>query len=429
VKSWSERVREEAGTRAGELGLPGPKHDAWRLIDLSALYGQKPAAGVLPAAGVPTAGAGVPDIDAQAIAQSHRIVFVDGCFSRALSDLPEDDAVRIAPLGLEDAALHAHFGKSLQDEAFAQLNTRDFTDCAWIHVKGVLEKPIHVLHVATRPPAAPAVGTPAAGNTPAVGTPAAGNTPAALHMRCLVVLEPHAQALLIEEYAGSGESCFVNAMTEIVVGESARLRHVRVQSEGMQSVHIGNTAVTLDRGAGFDSTSLAFGARLSRHFLHLVHQGEGAHAHLDGLILTEGRQISDEHTRIEHRVPHCSSVQRHKCIAGGASTAVFSGNIVVHRNAVGTDTRQESRNLLLSGRAKIDAQPQLEILNDDVSCKHGATVGQIDAESLFYLKSRGIDEASAKKLLIYAFAAEIVDRIPLPAMVERLRAAMLGRLA
>ena len=417
MKSWSERVREEAGARAGELGLPGPKHDAWRLIDLSALYGQKPAAGALPAAGVLTAG--VPVIDAQAIAQAHRIVFVDGCFSRALSDLPQDEGIRIAPLGLEDAALHAHFGRSMRDEVFAQLNTRDFTDCAWIHVKGVLEKPIHVLHVATRPPAAPAAGN----------TPAAGIMPAALHMRCLVVLEPHAQALLIEEYAGSGESCFVNGMTEIVVGESARLRHVRVQSEGMQSVHIGNTAVTLDRGAGFDSTSLAFGARLSRHFLHLVHQGEGAHAHLDGLILAEGRQVSDEHTRIEHRVPRCSSVQRHKCIAGGASTAVFSGNIVVHRNAVGTDTRQESRNLLLSGRAKIDAQPQLEILNDDVSCKHGATVGQIDAESLFYLKSRGIDEASAKKLLIYAFAAEIVDRIPLPALVERLRAAMLGRLA
>ncbi|MHB1299930.1 MAG: Fe-S cluster assembly protein SufD, partial [Burkholderiales bacterium] len=426
MKNWSEHLRGEAGARAAELGLPGPKHEAWRLIDLSALYGQKPAAGVLPAAGVPTAGvlltagaagvlptAGVPDIDAQVIAEAHRIVFVDGCFSRALSDLPEDEGLRIAPLGLEDAALHAHFGKSLQDEAFAQLNTRDFTDCAWIHVKGVLEKPIHVLHVATRPPA-PAVGTPAAGTpaAPAVGnTPAAGNTPASCCMRCLVVLEPHAQALLVEEYAGSGESCLVNAMTEIVVGESARLRHVRVQSEGMQSVHIGNTAVTLDRDAGFDSTSLAFGARLSRHFMHLVHQGEGAHAHLDGLILTEGRQVSDEHTRIDHRVPHCSSVQRHKCIAGGASTAVFSGNIVVHRGAKGTDTRQESRNLLLSGRAKIDAQPQLEILNDDVSCKHGATVGQIDAESLFYLKSRGIDEASAKKLLIYAFAAEIVDRI------------------
>ncbi len=396
MKPWPESLREAAGLRVEELGLPDQKDDAWRLIDLSVLYDR--GKGLSVASVSPTAVA----IDAQVIVESYRLVFVDGCFSETLSNLSQDDMVKIAPLGLEDGTLHAYFGKNFQEQAFAQINTRDFTDCAWIHVKGETQKPIHVLHVTT-----------------------GASVPC--YMRCLVVLEPHAQAHLIEEYMGE-ESCFVNVVSEIVIGDLAKLRHVRVQSESMQSVHVGNTAVHLGRSGQYDATSLSFGAKWSRHFLHVVYQGEDAQVQLDGLILTEGCQISDEHTRIEHRVPRCRSVQRHKCIAGGVSTAVFSGNIVVHSGAVGTDTRQESRNLLLSGLAKVDAQPQLEILNNDVSCKHGATVGQIDSESLFYLRSRGVDEVMARKSLIYAFAAEIVDRIPIPVLVERLRASMLGRL-
>ncbi|HQT26517.1 MAG TPA: Fe-S cluster assembly protein SufD, partial [Burkholderiales bacterium] len=220
---------------------------------------------------------------------------------------------------------------------------------------------------------------------------------------------------------------FVNGMTEVVLQEHAALRHVRVQREGADAVHVGNTEVNMERGSSYDSTVVSLGGRLSRHFLHLSHHGEGCEARLEGLTSADGRQISDVHTRVEHLVPNCKTVQRQKCIADGASSAVFSGDIVVHRGAAGTDTRQESRNLLLSGRAKIDAQPQLEILNDDVSCRHGATVGQLDLEELFYLKSRGLSELEARKLLIYAFAAEIVDRIPIPALVESLK--QFGRLA
>ncbi len=389
--------REEAEVRARTLKLPGPKHESWRLTDLAYLYGQTFQA---------AEGAGeLPDIAAQVIPEAHRIVFVDGRFSSKLSDLPEIDNVKVSPLGLEDAGLHEHFGQSMQDEVFAQLNARNFEDCAFIRVTGEVKQPIHVLHVSTK-----------------------REFPVALYARCLVVLEEQARATLIEAYAGEGH-CFDNAMTEVVLQAQAGLRHVRVQREGDQAVHVGNTVVALERGSNYDATMLALGGRLSRHYLEVSHHGEGAEARLEGLTLVDGRQIADVHTRIDHFVPNCQTVQRQKCIAGGSSTAVFSGNIVVHERASGTDTKQESRNLLLSGKAKIDAQPQLEILNDDVSCRHGATVGQLDSEELFYLKSRGLSFDAARKLLIYAFAAEIVDRIPVRTLVESLRESMFGRLS
>jgi len=383
--NWMDQARQDAGARAAALGIPGPRHPGWRLIDASAL--KQDVGGE----------AAEVSIDAHVLPGSVRIVFVNGRYAASLSEPGNDPKVRVAPLGLEADALHAHFGRSLEAEYYAQWNAQQFEDCAFVQVKGEAQQAIHVLHVGTH------------------GTS---------HARCLVVLEANARATLVEEYLGDG---FTNAVTEVVLGEHAHLRHVRVQENA--GLHVGNTDARLDSGAHYDSTMLSLAGKLSRHYLHVDYLGEHAEATLNGLNLSDGRQVADVHTRVDHRVPNCRTVQRHKCIAGGASTSVFSGNIVVHKGARGTDTRQESRNLLLSPRARIDAQPELEILNDDVSCKHGATVGRIDAESLFYLKSRGIDEASAKQLLIYAFAAEIVDRIALPALVERLRAAMLGRLA
>lgn len=394
---WAQRLREAGEARAKALRLPGAKDESWRLTDLSALYGREY---------LPAAGGSVPvGIDAWRIPGALRIVFVDGRYSEELSDLPESGAVQVSPLGLEDPALHAHFGKGLEEEAFAQLNLRNFEDCAFVAVKGEAEAPIHVLFVSSRREA-----------------------PAALYARCLVVLGPHARATLVEEYAGEG-ACFVNALTEIVLGEQSSLRHVRVQRQDDQSVHVGHADAHLAQGSHYDATSLSFGGRLSRHVLQVSHEGEGTDAQLDGLIVADGRQVLDVHTKIDHLVPNCRTVQRQKCISGGSSSAVFSGNIVVHEGARGTETKQESRNLLLSGRAKIDAQPQLEILNDDVSCRHGATVGQIDAEELFYLKSRGLSEDTARQLLIYAFAAEIVERIAVAALAESLKQSLFGRLS
>ena len=390
-------LRGQAEVRARALKFPQDKDDDWRLTGLAVLHEQE----YLPA-GKTTQ---IPSIEGFAIPGSCRIVFVDGFYHPALSDLSGQNEIRVSPLGQEEKSLHAHFDKGMKDAVFAQINARNFTDCAWVHVQGEIQRIVHVLHVTT-PHQKPVVS----------------------YGRALVVLEANARVTLVEEYTGPDSPYSVNSMTEAVLGEGADLRHIRVQREGAQAVHLGHALVTLSRGAHYDSTALALGGRFSRYDQRVLHQGEGSDVRLDGLILADGSQVADTHTRIEHLAPGCRSLQQHKCIANGNSIAVFSGNIVVHRNAKGTDTRQSSRNLLLSGKARIDAQPQLEIMNDDVSCKHGATMGKLDAEELFYLMSRGLRESQARKLLIHAFAAEIVDRISIRTLVRSLRESIDGRL-
>ncbi len=391
-------VREQAEDRARMLKLPQERHDDWCLTGLGALYEQV----YLPAGKT----AEIPSVEDFKIPDSCRIVFVDGFYDPVLSDLSSQDEITVSPLGQEDEFLHAHFDKGMKDSVFAQINSRNFTDCAWIIVKGKAQQIVHVLHVTTH-----------------------HQNPVVSYGRALVVLEAHADVTLVEEYTGPDCPYLVNTMTEVVLGNEASLRHIRVQRDGVQAVHMGYALATLSAGAHYDSTTLALGGRFSRLEQQVLHQGEGAEAQLDGLILADVNQVADTHTRIDHLVPGCRSKQQHKCIASGNSVAVFSGNIVVHRGAKGTDTRQSSRNLLLSSKARIDAQPQLEIMNDDVSCKHGATMGVLDAEELFYLMSRGLTEPQARKLLVYAFAAEIVDRIPIRPLVQSLRASIDGRLA
>jgi len=287
------------------------------------------------------------------------------------------------------------------------LNTNFFEDGAWVSVASELAEPIHLLHVATR-----------------------REVPSAIYPRCMVVMESSSRATVVEDYVGLDDGIyFSNAVTEVVLKEHAQLQHVRVQREEKNAFHVGHCSVESGRDSVYSAISVALGARLSRHTLHVTQQGEGAEMHLDGLALIAGRQIADTHTRIDHAVPRGKSVQLHKCIADGSAHAIFSGKIMVHAGAVGTDSVQSSRNLLLSDKARIDTQPQLEIFNDDVSCKHGATVGQIDADALFFLKSRGFSEERARNLLTHAFAAEIIDKIPVPSLVESLGRAILERIS
>lgn len=390
-------LREQAEAQARTLKLPEDRHDDWRLTGLAAFYDQEffPAGKTLE----------VPSIEGFMIPGSCRIVFVDGFYHSVLSDLSGQDEIRVSPLGQEDNSLHAHFNKGMKDSVFAQINARNFTDCAWVYVKGEAPRIVHVLHVTTR-----------------------HQRPVMLHGRAMVVLEAKAKVTLVEEYIGPDTPYLTNNLTEVVLGEEADLRHIRIQREGAQAVHLGHALVTLSCRARYDSTALALGGKFSRYDQRVLHEGEGAEARLDGLILADENQVADTHTRIDHLAPDCRSFQQHKCIASGQSTAVFSGNIVVHRGAKGTDTRQSSRNLLLSRKARIDAQPQLEIMNDDVSCKHGVTMGKLDAEELFYLVSRGLQESQARKLLIHAFAAEIMDRISIQPLVQSLRDSIDGRL-
>jgi Fe-S cluster assembly protein SufD len=240
------------------------------------------------------------------------------------------------------------------------------------------------------------------------------------------VAEQGAEVTVVEDYVGlqDGAAC-VNAVTEIAVGPNAHVRHVRRQQESAASFHIATCAVRLERDASYRSVAVAAGARISRLNLNVLQAGVGTSCQLDGLALIRDRQLADTHSFVDHAHPHGTSRQLHKCVVGGHAHAVFNGRIMVRPGAQRTDSAQASRNLLLSRRAHVDTKPQLEIFADDVKCAHGATVGQLDAEELFYLRSRGLSEPVARGLLTYGFAAEIVDRIPVPSVAEALRRTVL----
>jgi Fe-S cluster assembly protein SufD len=408
VKSegWLEQIRTAALEHAANLNFPSASHDDWRFTDLSALFQH----GFHPVATY--AKLTLSDIEKFLIPGAIRLVFVDGCYATELSDLTQTGTgVTVASLAdrLGDPWVEKNFGHHApyKQDAFVALNTNFFEDGAWVHVASEVTRPIHLLHIATK-----------------------REVPSAIYPRCLVVMDASSRATMIEDYVGLGDGIyFSNAVTEVVLEKHAQLQHVRVQREEKNAFHIGHCSVKLGRESVYASTSLAFGARLSRHTLHIVQQGEGAEMHLNGLALISGRQIADTHTQIDHAAPRGKSIQLHKCIADGSAHAIFSGKIIVHAGAVGTDSAQSSRNLLLSDKARIDTQPQLEIFNDDVSCKHGATVGQIDADALFFLKSRGFTEERARNLLTHAFAAEIIDKIPVPSLVESLGRTILERIS
>jgi Fe-S cluster assembly protein SufD len=403
-KSWLEQIRTEALEHAAILNFPSARHDDWRFTDLSPLFmhGFK---------SVDTfAKLNLGEIEKFLIPGAIQLVFVDGCYAPNLSDLKiAGTGVTVASLAdrLGDQLVESNFGRyaPYKTDAFVALNTNFFEDGAWVHVAKEVAVPIHLLHVATR-----------------------RGTPSAIYPRCMVVMESSSSATLVEDYVSLDAGIyFTNVVTEVVLKDNSRLQHVRLQREDNSAFHVGHCSVESGRDSVYAATSIALGARLSRHTLHVTQQGEGAEMSLNGLALISGRQIADTHTLVDHAVPRGKSVQLHKCIADGSAHAIFSGKIMVHAGAIGTDSAQSSRNLLLSGKARIDTQPQLEIFNDDVSCKHGATIGQIDRDVLFFLKSRGLSEIRARNLLTHAFAAEIIDKIPVPSLVESLGLAILDR--
>jgi Fe-S cluster assembly protein SufD len=243
--------------------------------------------------------------------------------------------------------------------------------------------------------------------------------------RCLVVAESGSAVTVIEDYVvlhqtgWEEEANFTNAVTEITLEDNARVNHVRIQREGSKAFHIANCRVSLGRSSHYQSVSVALGAQISRYKLDVL-LAEGAECAIDGLALIAANQLADTHTCIDHAQPHAISRQLHKCIVGGRAHAVFNGKVLVRQGAQRSDSIQSSRNLLLTDKAQVDTKPQLEIVADDVKCAHGATVGQLDSEEVFYLKSRGLSDSVARNLLTYAFAAEIIDRIPVASLKHQL---------
>ena len=398
-------LREKAHTALGALVLPTLRDEAWRFTDLAPLH-QLAFQPMLAADDLQPA-----DIAALCLdGASTRLVFLDGVYAPQLSSPGQDDGAVVTDLPnamlTHAAALEAHLGRHMRlgDNVFAALNTAFMQDAAVLVVprQVALAAPVHLLFVATQ----------------------AG---VVSHPRCLVLAEAGSRVTLIEDYVALQEAAyFVNPVTEIVLADQAHLTHVRVQRDSLQSLHLANCAVSVGRSASYESVSVAMGAQLSRYNLNVA-LGEGANCAVDGLAWLGGNQLADTHSCIDHIQPHGTSRQLHKCIADGRAHAVFNGRVMVRPGAQHTDSRQSSRNLLLNGRAQVDTQPQLEIFADDVKCTHGATVGQLDPEEVFYLQSRGLSESVARKLLTYAFGAEILDRVSLPSLKHRLQQLMLAQ--
>jgi Fe-S cluster assembly protein SufD len=243
------------------------------------------------------------------------------------------------------------------------------------------------------------------------------------HPRNLVVVGRNAQVTIVETYVGTGRY-FTNAVTEIVAGEGAVVDHYRIECESLDAYHVGNVFIHEERAASVTSRSVVLGAALARSETHVALAGEGASIALDGLFAGKAAQHLDNRTVIDHIKPHCESLELYKGVLDENARGVFDGRIIVRPDAQKTVSRQENRNLLLSESAVVDSKPTLEIHNDDVKCNHGSTIGQIEQEQLFYLRSRGIGEDEARSLLIYAFASEIVDRMKIEPVREQVRRAL-----
>lgn len=401
--AWLDERRARALERANALSVPTTRDEEWRFTDLSPLVRTpfRPAASAA-------------DVDAGALEAlkvpeaSARLVFIDGHFAAQhsmtatgpVTAIALQSALQKSVAGVDRIAQLAAF----ETRVFTALNTAHLRDGAYVHAgKNAAGGVVHLLFLSTQ---AETVASP----------------------RCLIQIDTGAQCTVVEDYVSVGEAAtFANAVTEITVAPNAHFKHVRLQRLNIASHSIAHTAVTVDKDATYESQTITLGARISRYDLEVVQQGEGASAVIDGLALIGGRQLADTHTTLDHASPHGRSRQLHKTIAAGGAHAVFNGKIVVRPGAQLIDSAQESRNLLLSDKARVDTKPQLEIFADDVKCAHGATVGQLEPEQLFYLRSRGLPEALARTLLTYAFGAQVIERIPVASLVRTLERSVLER--
>jgi Fe-S cluster assembly protein SufD len=405
-------LRSEAAASFAAQDLPTTRNEEWRFTDLSALTK------TVFSAALETAPLNTADIAQFTIEEVHnRLVFVDGVYAAHLSNpVSAIDANGVVVATLAEASkthaalIDTHLGRhaAISDDVFATLNTSLLQETAVVIIpRGVaLESPLHLLFIATQ--------------KEVMSSP-----------RCLVIAEKGSAATVVEDYVvlyqprWQEEAHFTNAVSEIALAENAHVHHIRLQREGYKAFHIGQCAVSLARDSNYQSVSVALGGRISRYNLQVVQTAEGSHCALDGLTLIAGQQLADTHTSIDHAKSHGTSRQLHKCIVGGSAHAVFSGKIMVRDGAGQTDAQQSNRNLLLTGKARVDTKPQLEIFASDVKCTHGATVGQLDNDELFYLQSRGLDEAAARNLLTYAFGAEVIERIGVVSLRQQLEQTIL----
>lgn len=397
--AWLASRRQQALERFAAEGWPTTKLEDWHHTSLAFL---EQATYTRPVSA---------DVAAQvkAVKQNeagHWLVFVDGRYSAQLSNVGNMPAgVTVGALAdhLNDADLDAVYGQADAGTSVAALNLALAEDGAYVHVaRGVaLEEPVQVVFM----------------NTCAQG----GSFP-----RNVIRLDAGAVATVVEYHVSASDdvASLNNVSTQVVIDADANLTHVKFQQENTQALHLADISVTQQKSSRFESHSLSFGAKLSRHNIRTQFLGERCETLFNGLYYVDGKRHVDHNTVIDHAVPNCISHEYYRGILTDMARGVFSGRIVVGKGADGTDAIQRSDSLLLSKLARSDARPELEIYADDVKCAHGATVGQLDEESLFYLRSRGLSMEEARNLLIYAFAAASLDRIRHDALRARATASI-----
>jgi Fe-S cluster assembly protein SufD len=407
---WLQDLRERGASRFTALGFPTVREEEWRFTPVTSIAsGEFHLRSAAPTLGEDDL-AGYVYGDARV-----RLVLVNGRFSPELSrtaGLPP--GVRVGSLAAalseraDDVARFLGRVADIDNRPFAALNTAFVDDGAFVQIADttILEEPIQLLFVTT---------------SRVDGREPGSAASVMAHPRVLIIAGGGSQSRVVETYVGPrGEKYLANAVTEVFVGENAQLDHYKVQEESVEAFHVASMHVHAARSSTFSSHSFTLGGKLVRNDVMATLDGEGAECTLNGLYLADGERLVDNHTTIDHAKAHCPSHEVYKGILGGRARAVFNGKIIVRPDAQKTDAKQTNRALLLTDEASINTKPQLEIFADDVKCTHGAAIGQLDEDAIFYLRARGLTFFEARDMLIHAFAGDILDRV----RVEPLRTAL-----
>ncbi|MCX4187794.1 Fe-S cluster assembly protein SufD [Methylophaga sp. OBS4] len=388
--NWLTQLREQARGQFERHGLPAKKQEDWKYTSLWQLT-QEGFTHEAKAAAIDTARCA----QFALLEHAYRIVIVDGRFNAELSELTDLEAgLAIAPLSQTLPELQNVLGQQIDIDkpGLNALNTMLMQEGAYVHVaaNSRIVKPVEILVINS-----------------------GGTDKLATHLRHVVQMDADSEATVIEHYVGLTDTIgFTDVVTEVKLAEQATLHHFKLQQESLLQYHIATLAAKQAAGSVWNTNNISLGGKLARNDIHSQLLGEQAHVTMDGMYLVDGDQHIDNHTRIDHAVPHTTSEEVYKGVLDGNSHAVFNGKVIVHQDAQKTDANQSNRNLLLSRSCEIDSKPEMEIYADDVKCGHGSTVGQIDEQQLFFLRARGLDEVSARSLLTYAFAVEVLQRIP-----------------
>ncbi|MEB3231903.1 MAG: Fe-S cluster assembly protein SufD [Leptolyngbyaceae bacterium] len=408
ISDYMQALRTNATTALERYSFPSTRDEEWRFTNLApitALDWSAPMGETPEVTEHDLRNYRLPDV-------GPILVMVNGHYRADLSVGTTASGVTVGALSQPGVAatvgpkLDQYLGQQLGlEQAFTTLNTASMTDVVVVWVaKGVAApQSIQIQHISTMGPTGPTLS----------------------HPRCLVVAEANSAVKIVEDYVCLGSETasspyFTNPVTEIYLEDNAAVTHVRLQRDDTTSFHIGKTAVSQARTSRYTCHAINLGARISRHNLEVFQAGEQTETTLNGLAMVTGQQLTDTHSLIAYQHPHGTSKQLQKCIIDGSAHAVFNGKVNVPQAAQLTDASQLNRNLLLSTKGKVDTKPQLEIVADNVKCTHGATVSQLKADEVFYLQSRGIDATRAQNLLIYAFAAEVFETIPIVSLKQSL---------